>query len=131
MLIDYLKKISLELQLVTEPEEAEQEASTQCRLDFIFGIGQDGLSPLEAALQHKGVGDSLQRDIPRDRLEDFFAHLYPALCKNLRLPADLSEDLHLNIRLAAIETPGDREIVRAIARTVSHGCGGNCDCGCC
>lgn len=130
MFVDNLKKISLTLRVVSQTGSERQETPVECRLDFIYGLSRDGLSPLEAELQQKRVGDSLQWLIPEDSVSDFLGHLYPAVCGKLQLSPGSSGELQLRITLETIEIPEDKEIIQAMARTVGHGCGGTCDCGC-
>ena len=85
---------------------------------------------IEAELQQKRVGDSMQLLVAEDSLADFFGHLYPVVCGKLQLPPGSSGETQLRITLEAIEIPEDKEIIQAMARTVGHGCSGTCDCGC-
>ncbi len=124
MCIENLKKIELDLHV-----NDQKEGAGSCRLAFIYGLSTSGLCPFEAALHQKAVGASLQMVIHKNNLPEFFGHLYPAVCGKLKLPGDVA-DLVLHVSVKAIETPEDREIIQAMARSVGHGCGGSCDCGC-
>lgn len=124
MRINHLKKISLRLYFADQTEGA-----ADCRMIFIYGLSGSGLCPLEVELHQKGIGDMLQMVIPGDRIPEFFGHLYRMLCGKLK-PPGTATDVPLKIVVEAIEAPDDREIIQAMAQTVSHSCGGTCDCGC-
>jgi len=124
MRIENLKKVELSLHFDEQPEGADS-----CQVAFIYGLSTSGLCPFEIALHQKGIGASLPLVIPKSNLVEFFGHLYPALCGKLKLPADAAE-LVLSVTVMAIQTPDDKEIVQAMARSVGHSCGGSCNCGC-
>ena len=93
-------------------------------LEFIFGLGPDGLTPFEYALDGKVVGDKVQYRIERSRIIETFGHL---LSEMGQMPAGAAS-FYLNIEITDIGEPGQRELIRALAATTE--CGGACGCGC-
>jgi hypothetical protein len=94
-------------------------------LEFIFGIGREGLSPLERLLAGKSVGDTITLMVENDQLATFFEHLTCHVSPLLHSPPPFT----MQIRVVAADQADSREVVKAIARL--GGCGhGGCDCGC-
>ena len=93
-------------------------------LEFIFGLGKEGLTPLERSLAGKKAGDLVTIQMNRKEAAEFFGHL-------LICPESLksrSNRFYMNLKICGVETATPREVVRAMASTTS--CGANCACGC-
>lgn len=118
-----LKKISMRY-TGGATEDINDLISEPAPLEFIFGLGTDGLTPFEYALEGKVIGDKLQYRIERSRIIETFGHLLPDMG---HLPPDAAS-FYLNVEITDIGEPGQRELVRALAATTA--CGGDCDCGC-
>ena len=117
-----LKKVSLDLTL-TSPTRIDDE-STSIQFDFIYGLGSEGITPFEKALFGKAPQDAIELHVSPDQAAVVFGHL---TCDFLQLTrSTLPFDLRAVIR--AIETPDNREVVKAMAKSTS--CGDGCDCGC-
>lgn len=127
--IQQLKKITL---VVTWHDVATTgEASpSAARLLLYHGIAAEGLSGLEMALIGHGEGEKLGFDLAGNQLAEFFGSLWPSL--PLALDGDLpTHSFACEVEILAVEEASQRELVQAMARSLSHGCGGGgCDCGC-
>jgi hypothetical protein len=119
----FLKKISLTFSIIGSDTSLERGKLPET-MEFVFGIGINGLTPLEYMLAGKRVGDEVVLHLTPDDGDRQFAHLYRFLP---RLPADAGP-LDLKIVIADISEPTQREIVKAMAEVAA--CGSDCDCGC-
>ncbi len=120
--VEPLKEIRLRYTAGSAPGTADLLPSPET-LRFVFGLGVDGLTPFEAALDGKAVGDQAQYRIARSRVPEIFAHLL-----NEMGPLPINRDeFYLNVRIEEIGEVDSRQLVQALAATTS--CGG-CDCGC-
>jgi hypothetical protein len=129
MKVDNLTRVRLEFRSC-KPRQAELLNLTGPPVEFIFGIGRDGLSRFEADLQHKDVGETISCSINGSTCHEYFGHLYPLVCGRLVLP-DGPGAVDLEFSVSEVSRPDNREIVEAMARSIGHGCGGgSCDCGC-
>ncbi|CAB1079656.1 hypothetical protein D1AOALGA4SA_7364 [Olavius algarvensis Delta 1 endosymbiont] len=96
---------------------------------FIFALAPEGMTPFEYELAERREGDNIQLHPGKNSLREFFGHLNPPignLCQGRR-------ELNLNVKILAIATAENREIVKAMAEMAAHGgggCGCGCDCGC-
>jgi len=98
---------------------------TPISFEFIFGVGVQGLSPFENALDGKACGATVFFKIHSREISELFEHLL--------LPLD--EFIHkapvfyLKATIDKIAPTEDREIVSAMAG--ASACGqGDCGCGC-
>ena len=101
------------------------------RFEFIFALGQEGMSPFEYELVNKAEGDEILLHIQKQTFYTFFEHLNPPI-------RDLfgdREGFYLKAKIAAIAAAENRDVVKALAEMTAHGgggcdCGGSCGCGC-
>lgn len=94
-------------------------------LEFIFGIGTQGLTQFECALDGKQSGDQGSLEINKDEMSDMFGHIIP--CTYL-LPVNAGQFfMHYNI--IEITDASSQEIIKAMAKA-GGGCGDGCSCGC-
>jgi len=108
--IDHLKKVSLLL-------EVESQTTP---LEFIFGIGPEGLSPLEFELAEKKEGDTLALPLSGAEIPETFQHLMiPALSS-----LEGRESFVLKIRVDSVSPADQKEVVKAMAEIAS--CGDHC-----
>ncbi len=117
-----LKKVSMSVSAGKRP--AGKEIMDANPLEFIFGLGKEGLTPLERNLAGKKAGESVTIQMDRSEIPEFFGHL-------LTCPQIASSSLasfYMNFKIHGISEASPREVVRAMARTTA--CGGDCDCGC-
>ena len=128
--IENLKKITLTLQAGTSPDTMDLTLQYSS-FEFIFALGQEGMSPFEYELLNKAEGDEVLLHINKQTFYTFFEHLNPPI-------GDLFEgrdDVFLNAKIAAVAAADNRDIVKALAEMTAHSgggcdCGGGCGCGC-
>ena len=99
-------------------------------LDFIYGVGSDGLSSFEVALGERSPGEVVSFSVLNTDAADFFGNLYLPLRQTIGLHLPPTT-LFLQLEIKAVEDADNREVVKALAGSLSHSCGGgSCDCGC-
>ncbi|BHH82543.1 hypothetical protein [Desulforhopalus sp. 52FAK] len=97
---------------------------------FIFGIGQDGLTPFECVLEGGRKGDQIQTDVSSSSLVEYFGVLLHTL-NPLTEGKILPQNLCLKIEILDVMDVENREVVAALAGSTSGcGSGGSCGCGC-
>jgi hypothetical protein len=120
--VEPLKRV----RLAVESRAAETEPPLSCfEVEFIYGIGSSGVSPFECLLAGRQAEETVSCRLTPSETDAFFDHLttvFPPLFAG-------GPSIFLTIRIAAIESPPPREIVKAIAETL-HRHSGSCDCGC-
>ena len=125
--IEPLKKIKLSLEAGTSRDLADLQLPAS-EFEFIFGLGREGLSPLECDLAEKKVGDEIVVHLGKQNLHEYIAHV--------RLPVhtvlENRDSIFLAMRVEAINPADSREVVKTMAQMTGHGtgCDGGCDCGC-
>lgn len=122
--IEPLKTVSLEYTAGTTPESNDLIAAPK-PLAFIFGIGTEGLTAFECALDGKAVGDNGSIEVTSNGFEEIFGHILSRSEMFTLNPGCFY--LHYTIKDIADTAPS--EVVRSIA-AAAGGCGGNCGCGC-
>ena len=114
------------LRMVTVSMEAGKTAQTmnltptpqEC--EFIFGIGSQGLTPLEFELAGKNIGEEVLIHIRREDLADTFQHVpIPSFCLSHAL-----DGCWLKLRIVRVREADQREIVKALADMAE--CGSEC-----
>ncbi|MFW5635769.1 MAG: hypothetical protein ACOC3A_03860 [Thermodesulfobacteriota bacterium] len=118
-----LKKISLSLQAGSGSDK-EDIISAPLFLEIIFGIGQEGLTPLEYVLSEKSQGDTVQVVLKREEIPRFFDHNLPFELVNPKFP----DTIHVRIRIEDIGPAEGREVVQAMA-ALAGDCACSCGCG--
>lgn len=100
------------------------------QLEFIYGAGSGGLTQFELFLADMGIDERRKLQLDGGALERFFGGQYRLLCQALGLLVQ-PETLYLLLQLRSCSEAEPREIVQAMARSMSGGsCGGGCGCGC-
>jgi len=128
MRVEYLKKISVELEAGTSAATMDLTDGKTHRLDFIYGVGTEGITLFEKAIFEKCPGDEIGIAVPRNQRDDILGHLAQEI--ETMLPQQPG-DFFLKTRVLSVENADEREIIRAVAAGVaSDGCGGGCGCGC-
>jgi hypothetical protein len=114
-----LKKVGLVLEAGTGPGHADLTAQP-IPFEFIFGVGSQGLCPLEFQLADKEQGDSLSLHIRSDELASLFQHLpvHP-----LGLPESAGA-FYLKVRIAGVSDADPKELIKALAE--AGACGDHC-----
>ena len=120
--VGYLKKIGLSLEAGTSEENMEL-TDKPFDFNFIFGVGTDGITLFEKALFGKCPGDEIIVEVIPHQINDILGHLKQAV-QNL---FPMKTPCFLKARVVSVDTPDQREIVRAIAAGVASS---GCDCGC-
>ena len=122
--VENLKKITLTLQAGTSPDTMDLTLQYSS-FEFIFALGQEGMSPFEYELLNKAEGDEVLLHINKQTFYTFFEHLNPPIGDLL----DGRDDIFLNAKITAVAAADNRDIVKALAQMTAHGGGGGCDCG--
>ena len=125
-----LKKITLTFQAGTTPDTMNLTPKFP-RFEFIFALGQEGMSPFEYELVNKPEGEEISLHIQKKTFYTFFEHLNPPIWDLF----DGREDFYLRAKIAAVTAANNRDVVKALAEMTAHGgggcdCGGGCGCGC-
>jgi hypothetical protein len=108
--IDHLKKVSLLLEV----------GGQTTALEFVFGIGPEGLSPIEFELAEKKEGDAVALQLSGGDVADTFQHLMiPALAS-----LEGRESCVLKVRVEHVRPADQKEVIKAMAEIAS--CGDHC-----
>ena len=122
--VENLKKITLSIQAGTS-QDTMNLTPKYPGLEFIFGLGPEGMTPFEYELADKAEGESVLIHLKKEVFYSFFEHLNPPLMDLF----DVSDDVYLKVKIDAVTPAENREIVKAMADMAAHG-GAGCDCGC-
>ena len=128
--VENLKKITLAFEAGTSPNTMDL-IPQHPRFEFIFALGQEGMSPFEYELVNKAEGDEISLHIQKQTFYTFFEHLNPPIWDLF----DGREGFYLKAKIAAVAAAKNRDVVKALAEMTAHGgggcdCGGGCGCGC-
>ncbi len=119
-IVEGLRKVVVTIEAVAEAGGAGSGPPPKTA-EFIFGIGTEGLTPLEAEIAGKRVGDAVSVSIPRPRIPAAAGHL----CRHMPQVSQGDGPVLFRIRIDDIRRADNREIVRAMAEL------GGCSEGCC
>ncbi len=119
--IEPLKKIGLHISAGKRPSGMELMEPEP--VEFIFGLGRTGLTPLERQIEGKSVGHCISLEVYRSYIPEFFGHIFPFPMR-LKIPLD---PFYLNMKIVSVDPAEPREVVSAMAEIAA--CSG-CDCGC-
>jgi hypothetical protein len=114
------------LRMVTVSIEAGKTAGTMDltptpeKCEFVFGVGSQGLTPLEFELAGKNVGEEVLIQIEGDGLWDIFQHV-PTPSFLLAQPPN---GCWLKLRIVGVREADQREIIKALADLAA--CGSQC-----
>jgi hypothetical protein len=120
-----LKKVSLVFSAGTTAELTDLMSVAE-PLEFVFGIGTQGLTQFECALDGKLSGDKGFIEVNKKDLDAVFGHIIPC---TYFLPID-SSHFYLQYSIVDISDASPREVVKSMAAAGGGGCGDGCDCGC-
>jgi hypothetical protein len=123
--IENLKKIKLVLAAGTSHGVNNLQLPVS-EFEFIFGLGSNGMSPLEYDLAEKTIDDEISVQLNRKTFPDYLMHLQLPIHG---LFAEL-DSFYLTMRIDAIEQADNREVIKTMAEMASHGNGCGCGCGC-
>ncbi len=122
--VENLKKIAISIQAGTS-QDSMNLTPKHPGLEFIFGLGSEGMTPFEYQLVDKTEGQSVLIHLRKEAFHSFFEHLNPPLMDLF----DVNGDIYLNVNVEAVRPAENREIIKAMADLAAHG-GAGCDCGC-
>lgn len=127
--IQPLKKVTLSLQAGSKVEDFTLTPSP-ISFEFIYGVARDGLSSFEAIINNKPPGEIINLTVLSTEAQDFFGNLFIPLRQTLGLHL-LPVKIFLHIEVISVVDADNREVVKSLAESLGHGCGGGtCDCGC-
>jgi hypothetical protein len=112
--VEPLKKIALTVTAGNSCHFTDHSGDTGS-MEFVYGVGPDGLTPFEYALADAGVGESITVQVEEDQYETTFGHL------QMMLPDALPNEfpIFLKVRVDHVEPAHQREIIRAMAEASS------------
>ena len=122
--VENLKKITLSIQAGTSPDTLDLTPNYP-EIEFIFGLGPEGMTPFEYKLADRAEGDSVLLHLKKEDFYSFFEHLNPPLMDLF----DGRNEVYLKVNIEAVTPAENKEIVKAMAAMATHG-GAGCDCGC-
>ncbi len=129
MIIENLCKVTVKAE-IKRPLSPGKGDGTVHRFEFIFGIASDGLSSFERELYKKSTADVVSVSVPKTLAAEYFGHIYQHLSQLFRSSVK-PEGLDLSFTVLSVQQSREKEIIQAMSRSLSHGCGGSgCDCGC-
>jgi len=114
--VDHLKKIALRISW--GPGASGSHAAEEA-LSFVFGVGSEGLCPLEMRIHGLAAGDTVTVPVPAEGPAALFGHLAP--------PAALGGSHaggELTVTVASVASAEQREIIQAMAEGAA--CGSDC-----
>jgi len=117
--VEPLKKITLTMTAGKESLALGPTAEA-VPMEFVYGIGPNGLTPFEYALADAAIGDTVTLHVKRGEYGHIFGHIQMMLPE---WPAD-EPDLYVRVRVERIEPAGQREVIRAMAE--ASNCGDTC-----
>jgi hypothetical protein len=117
-----LSKIALNLQPIDPESQIRPNLSRS--MEFVYGVGANGLTSFEKALHGKTVGDSIIFPVPPMQLSLLCEHLARPLIEAV----GQQPPFEIRITVANVQQATNRELVRAMAQMGSCGC--DCGCGC-
>ena len=122
--IENLKKIALSIQAGTSQYTMDLTPKYP-EIEFIFGLGLEGMTPFEYELAGRTEGESILLHLKKEDFYSFFEHLNPPITDLF----DGRDDVYLKVNIDVVTLAENREIVKAMADLAAHG-GAGCDCGC-
>lgn len=123
--VEPLRKIRLSLQAGTSAAVMDIPLA-DAEAVFIFGIGSDGLTPLECLLNGRREAETIAFRVSDAEAGRFFGHVAPSLDRL----AERRDEVYFQVSILAVETPQPREVIQAMAELANRGHGHGCDCGC-
>ncbi len=121
--VEALKKVGVTVSAGSRPGKSDLTGGPAA-MDFIFGLGVEGLTPFEYSLAGKSPGDAVQVPVAPGEMAKTFCHL------NGRLPpmSKATGTFYVTARVDTVAPADSREVVQAMA--LMSQCGGEEGCGC-
>lgn len=128
-LIEPMKKI--QVKLLGEEKVKAVSAPQAATFSFIYGVGRQGVTGFEKRLAGKKVGDILEFEIRSGEAHTFFGSLAGYFCSTAGSDSGNKQTL-VQLEVVGVSNPEHREVVKALAASLTNGggCGGSCGCGC-
>ncbi len=126
--VELMKKVSLELTGGTG-EKSMDLVPEYPVFEFIFGLAPEGMIPFEYELLGRKEGENVAIPLRRQEYDTFFEHLQPPIMDLF----DGRERIFLNAKIVSVNTPENREVIKAMAQIADYregACGCGCGCGC-
>ena len=120
--VSNLTKVTLLLEAGTSKDSMDLTPG-KCHFEFIFGVAPGGMTPFEYQILDKEIGASVVMPLRQDDVKTTFEHLDVPLFRQID-----AGSFFLKATVDKVETPSDREIVKAVAMAGGHD--GDCGCGC-
>ncbi len=115
--VEPLKKVTLSIEAGTTPDAMNLTPTPQS-LEFVFGVGSDGLTPFEYALVDKSEGDEASIRLNSNELCSLpgnafgpFSHMPPG-----------RESLYVKATVLRVLPADNREVIKAMAGSTGCGC---------
>ena len=116
--VNSLKKIGLQVDWLPGPGASRGDAAPES-FSFVFGVGSEGLSPLEMRLQGLAAGETVTVPVPAEGPALLFGHLaFPAALGGAAAGGEL------RITVTGVAPAEQREIIQAMAEGAA--CGSDC-----
>ena len=129
MIIENLCKVTIKAEINSPVSPGRCDDTVRC-FEFVYGIASEGLSAFERELYKKSTADVVSVSVPKRQAAEYFGHTYQDLCQLFRFTVEPG-GLVLRFTVLSVQQSQDKEIIKAMSRSVGHGCGGSgCDCGC-
>jgi len=126
--VQSLKKVTLFLQAGSKADTFSLTPSP-VSFEFIYGIAREGLTAFEVTINNKHPGDITSLTVLATEAQVFFGNLFMPLRQTLSLHL-LPEKIFLQVEVVSVVDADNREVVKSLADSLGHGCGGGtCDCG--
>jgi hypothetical protein len=122
--VENLKQITLSIQAGTSKDTMELTPMYP-KIEFIFGLGSQGMTPFEYELVGKAEGERVLLHLSNENYYRFFEHLNPFLMDLFKG----RHDVYIEVTIDAVTPADNRNIVKAMADMAAHS-GIGCDCGC-
>lgn len=128
-----MKKVSMKLNAGTSPGKYNFTPEP-VTLEFIYGISGQGMTGFELQMKGKREGDTVRLTVTQQEARPYFGALFNELTHAAGVTI-MPPQLYLEFKVTNIKTAENREVVKAMAKSLGHGsggsgCGGSCDCGC-
>ncbi len=122
--VEPLKKVTLSVEAGTTPDGVNLTPAPQS-LEFVFGVGSDGLTPFEFALAGKSEGDEASLQLNPDEICTLPGNIFSPF---FQMPPG-GMRLYVKATVVRVRTADNREVIRAMAGSTGCGCGCDGSCG--
>jgi hypothetical protein len=117
--VENLRMVTVSMEAGVTAEKMDLTSTPQ-EWEFVFGIGSEGLTPLEFELSGKNVGEEVLMHVKREDLAEILQH---APIPRFWLSRPL-EGCWLKLRVVGVREADQREIIKALAELAA--CGSQC-----